>query len=462
MRALGPVAKVRPMTFKPPSASPQSPDALFRYRVLSELRAEELRGRTRSSAVRLVAARLHLGPDGSPRRVSERTLYRWLAAFEADDLRSLEPASRPRIETSVVLPERLVAFLGEQKRDDPAASIPEILKRAEVLGVLGRPDDVDRVTVWRAAIRMGLQTRRRPSKRDGDTRRFAYPHRMMMTVADGKHFRAGKERLRRVALFFLDDATRYALDAQVLTSEHAEGFLQGVRDVILQHGFMSAMFLDGGPAFTAGDTASVFRALDVALIHGETRYPEGHGKIEKFNQTAQNAVLRGLDGAADVDPSCNALRDRLRHFLGRYNDTPHESLGGQTPRERWLADPRELVFRKTADQLAEAFVVTEERRVSNDHIIRYRGGHYEVPRGLARQRVHVRRHVFTGVLSLLHEGKVVTIHEVDLTANAHAQRGERREKETTEAPPIKTAAQLAYERDHRPVVGTDGGFSDPD
>ena len=173
-------------------------------------------------------------------------------------------------------------------------------------------------------------------------------------------------------------------------------------------------------------------------------------------------MLRGLDGAADVDPSCEALRHRLRHFLRRYNDTPHESLGGQTPRERWLADSRELVFRKSADQLAEAFVVTEERRVSNDHIVRYRGTDYEAPRGLARQRVHVRRHVFTGALSLLHQGKIVTLHEVDLAANARAQRGERSAQETTEAPPIKTAAQLAYERDHCPVVDSDGGFHDSD
>ena len=67
--------------------------------------------------------------------------------------------------------------------------------------------------------------------------------------------------------------------------------------------------------------------LGALLIHGATRYPEGHGAIERFHRTAYDQVLRSLDGAADVDPACAALTLRLRHFLERYNDTPHETLG---------------------------------------------------------------------------------------------------------------------------------------
>jgi hypothetical protein len=38
---------------------------------------------------------------------------------------------------------------------------------------------------------------------------------MQMVLCDGKHFRAGAARLRRVALFFLDDATRMGLHVVV-------------------------------------------------------------------------------------------------------------------------------------------------------------------------------------------------------------------------------------------------------
>jgi len=71
-----------------------------------------------------------------------------------------------------------------------------------------------------------------------------------MVLADGKHFRAGAKRLRRVALFFLDDSTRYGLEVVVGTAESAPLFLTvghgDVDDLLTDavgHGDV-----DGGPA----------------------------------------------------------------------------------------------------------------------------------------------------------------------------------------------------------------------
>jgi hypothetical protein len=96
-------------------------------------------------------------------------------------------------------------------------------------------------------------------------------------------------------------------------------------------------------------------------------------KIERFNQTSIAAVLRSLDGAVDVDPDLRALELRLQHYLECYNDRPHESLDGQTPRQRGQADTRELCFPDGEEQLSSRFVVTEERRVSKDHVIQFGG-----------------------------------------------------------------------------------------
>ena len=161
-------------------------------------------------------------------------------------------------------------------------------------------------------------------------------HRMQMVLCDGKHFIVGPGRLKRVALFFLDDATRYLLHVVVGTSESARLFLRGFFEMTCRHGLAGVAYMDHGPGFTAIDVIAVMKALDLVLIHGEEGYPEGRGKIEALNKTAKRDVLRGLDGRADVDPDCAALELRLGHYAEhQYNVRPHESLGGQTPFERF-------------------------------------------------------------------------------------------------------------------------------
>jgi len=301
--------------------------------VLAQVEALLLGGWADSEAVREVAERKHAHPDGRPVHISVRTLQRWRAAYLLGNFAALEPRSRTRTETSLALSEALIDFLRTEKQRDPRASVPELLRRAEQQGIIGCALAVDRTTVWRTCRRMGLPTRARPSKREGDMRRWRYPHRMQCVLADGKHFRAGARRLRRVALFFLDDATRYGLHAVVGTSESTLLFLLGLHEMVSKHGLAELLYLDRGPGFISADTLEVVQGgLGAWLIHGRAKYPQGHGALERFHRTAGEQLLRSLDGAAEVDPACEALILRLRHFLDRYNDTPHETLGGDTPR----------------------------------------------------------------------------------------------------------------------------------
>jgi len=440
---------------------PTSSDALLRYTVLAQLEALLLSGRPLSEALREVTERKHVYPDGRAVRISVRTLQRWRAAYRSGNLAALEPHSRTRTETSVVLSEALVDFLRTEKQCDPRASVPELLRRAEQHGIIDSPAAVDRTTAWRACRRMGLPTRARPSKREGDMRRWRYPHRMQCVLADGKHFRAGAQRLRRVALFFLDDATRYGLNVVVGTSESALLFLLGLYEMVGRHGLADLMYVDRGPGFMCTDTLEVVQGgLGAWLIHGKARYPEGHGAVERFNRTAAEQLFRSLDGAVDVDPACEALTLRLQHFLNRYNDTPHESLDGDTPRQRWEAG-RPLRFPENQAELYGRFVVREQRKVSADHVIKFDGRLWEAPRGLGESWVQITRHVLDGRLWVLQEGRMVELAELDLQFNAteHRRRAAEQKPLHSEGVP-RTAATLAFDHDVRPLVGPDGGFHD--
>lgn len=438
-----------------------SAEALFRYRVVSVVLATELGGEGVSAAVKKAAQQGHLTLLGEAREVDERTVWRWLSAWREGGLSTLEPQPREGSGAGSSLPKQLVDFLVAQKQQDVRASVPELLRRSVQMGVLARLDDVDRVTVWRALKERGQATLRRPNRVQRDVRRWGYAHRMQLTLCDGKHFRAGAKRSKRVALFFLDDATRRGLDVVVGTSESTWLFLNVLFQVVSEVGLMDVVYLDRGPGFRSDDTALVVAQLGRALVLGEAAYPEGHGKIEKFNQTATHAILRNLDGRADVDDDCGSLTLRLRHYLLHvYNHTPHESLSLKTPQQCWDADERSLEFVASMADLRRRFVLHEQRTVSADNVLPVDSVDYEVPRGHAGQKLVVQRHVLDGTVSIQHDGHLVQLHPVDRVANATAGRARGRSAPDEAPTPIlpPTAAELMWRKDFAPVVGPDGGY----
>ena len=437
--------------------------ALFRYQVVSLVLSWMLSGWPRSEAICRAAEMTHPCFDGRARKVSPRTIYRWLSCYKAKGIAGLEPVSRQKNQGSEVLSEEFLAFLARQKDDDPKASLPELIRRARELGIVDANECVNRTTVWRTCKRLGVSVQRRKKQPERDTRRFAYPHRMDMVLCDGKHFRAGVTRAKRVALFFLDDCSRNGLHVVVGTSESAKLFLRGLYECIRQVGLMTAMYLDHGPGFDAADTIEVFTNMGSWLIFGERAYPQGHGKIEKFNQTALAAVLRGYDRRPDVDPDCGALQLRLQHYLREvYNHIPHESLGMQTPAQRFHGDDKSLRFPEDDEKLRRYFVVHLKRRVSADHIVSINSVLYEMPRGYAGCRVVLHRRVLDDSLAFLHQGRLIELAPVDLAANARAKRGrsERSLDEDVATALPKSAADLIFERDLSPVVDPDGGLSE--
>jgi len=436
-----------------------SPQALFRYQVVSAVQVRVLAGMNVVQAVRDVLKLPHQDLSGKPRLVSERSVYRWLDAYEQKGLMGLEPQPRQRVSDSAILSKRLLDFLCVENNADPEASVPELIKRARLHGIVSEDEPLSRSSVWRACRRMGLVLRRVHNLKDKDMRRFSYPNRMLMMLADGKHFRAGVGRLKRVALNFLDDATRFGLAVIVGTSENTELFLQGLHRTILKYGLLSAMFLDRGPGFKSDDTLEVVARLGIRHIHGTSAYPEGHGKIEKFNQTELHQLIRGFDSNPEVDPDPSALTLRLSHWMYQvYNHTPHESLGGQTPAQRFHQDPRPLHFPEDRAWLDDCFLISFERRVSTDNVISYGGMFYEVPRGYAGQQIQLWRHLLDGSFSMIHQNHRLVVHPVDLEANAYSKRAHESKTSPKATLPVNTAAMLHFQSDFAPIVGPDGSY----
>lgn len=440
------------------TGSPVDEETLFRYQVISTVLSSELSGWRRPQAVLAAVTAAHHSLGGGARDVSERSIYRWLKAYEADGLPGLISIPRQGAGTRCISPE-VMAFFVAQKEADPHASIPELIDRAKELGFMEGVSSISRVSVWRALNRQGVSTRRTASSKADKCRRFAYPHRMDMVLCDGKHFRAGKDRRRRVALIFIDDATRCVLDVAVGTSEKTELFLRGLYQCLRRHGRMRTLFVDNGSGFISHATLEVAAKLGIHLVHGTRAYPEGHGKIERFNRTLLQKMLRLLAGKAEIDPDCEALEIRIRHFLDHhYNRTVHESLNGLAPLDRFTQDKCPLVYLQP-EEIHREFVVWKRRRVSKDHVVNFDGVAYETPIGYRRKTAQLQYHLLDQTISMIHDERLVRLEPVDLCANAHrAQIAGAEQPEEPTAPLPPGSAEMSFKRDTGAVVDAQGNF----
>jgi rhamnogalacturonyl hydrolase YesR len=91
-----------------------SPEALFRYQIVSAVKAGVLSGQGMDAAVRAVAAQTHLTPAGESTTVSVRSIYRWLAEPDRDEPADPEP-TEPARGISRALPAALLDFLAAEK-----------------------------------------------------------------------------------------------------------------------------------------------------------------------------------------------------------------------------------------------------------------------------------------------------------------------------------------------------------
>jgi transposase InsO family protein len=436
--------------------SPPDEDvALLRYLVVTQVCAAVVAGAGKTAAIREVARRPQLDHRGRLLNIGERTLWRWLAAWEEAGVAGL--ARAPREAQASSLPTGFLKLLVELKQSWPETSIPEVIRIARSSGVIPEDEAIDRTTVWRQCKRQGLPTRRRNAAKKDRQRPWRFPNRMLCVLADGKHFRAGAKRVRRVVVFFLDNATRFILAAVVGTSESAALALRGRRRVIHRWGLLSCLYVDHG--FKYRDLMRASATLHIALILGAKAYPEGHGALERFNRTADEQLLCGWPSNPAIDPELAALERRVEHWaFEQYNHTPHEALDHDTPAQRFHADSRALEIPASEAAVDEAFVTSFDRRVTNHNCVSIDKVLWEIPIGHRGEKIDIFRNMITGTLAVQHDGERVQIQPVDLTSNAYQRNDPHPDSQPGQPGPRPTAADIAWDRDHPPLPDNDGNY----
>ncbi len=369
------------------------------------MKFEEVYGRTHRGVLSQGEAAEVLG-------VSERTFRRWRDRYEAEGAEGLYDRRLGRVSArraGVDEVARVLALFDTRYWDFNAKHFHEKLVTAHGIK---RSYNWVRLTLQahgrrRAAPRRGAHRRKRP--------RRALPGMMLHQDGSRHEWAPGRE---WDLIVTLDDATSEVYSAFFVTEEGTMSSFRALREVIRERGLFCSLYTDRGSHYwrtpEAGgkvdkDTPTqVGRALhQLGIEHIAAYSPEARGRSERMFATVQKRLPQELRlaGITDMAEANRFLEEVYLPDHNRRFATPPEAEGS--------------AFVPFAGALEDILCVQEDRTVSGDNTVRYKGRSLQIPAGRHRHhyvKVKVRVHEYPDdTLAVFHGPRRLAHYQADGT-----------------------------------------------
>ena len=354
---------------------------LFRYSLIREAADERLSTKQRGRLVRALADGEHVGPFGTPVRVSRETIDRWVRAWRRGGFDALVPTPR---RVSPRTPAEVLDLAAALKRENPARTAVQV---AAILRAHSGWAPNER-TLQRHFVQLELNTRPdgTPPKAFGRFEAAAPNERWTGDALHGPLIDG-----RKAYLFaFLDDHSRLLTGYRWGHREDTVRLEAALRNGLAARGVPGSLYLDNGSAMVDKQLLRACASLGIRLVHSKPGQPAGRGKIEKVFRTVREQFL--VEIATNLATNEVADLVELNRLFTAWVETVYHrrvhSETGQTPLDRWqLADT--LITPATPTQLHEAFLWSEWRTVTKTATVSLHGNRYEVDAALVGRRVEL-------------------------------------------------------------------------
>ena len=418
--------------------------ALFRYGLIAEFIQLPAGSRGLYARLRDKAKADYTIPGTTRTRVAPETLRHWLKDYRRGGFDALLPKGRVDRGRSRALPKALADALVSLKDEQPALSIPQLIRAVRQSGAAPESLALPLSTVHRLLSRAGLMHKAsaEPEASAQDRRRFAFAHAGQLWMSDVMHGPSvaipGRGRRKAYLIAFIDDATRVVPYCAFALSENTQAFLPVFKQALMRRGIPQRLYVDNGANYRSQHLALVCAKLGVALIHARPYQPQGKGKMERWFRTVRAQLLRGLR-PADTE-SLEALNRRLWAWVeGEYHQAPHRGLEDQTPLDRWAMSADQVRLPGPGLDLDALFLFEAKRRVQRDRTVSLNGTLFEADAALVGHSVMLRYDpgapASRGV-ELWHEGKFVCrATPLDAYANCFVRRNRPTQNIDPETPP---------------------------
>ena len=361
--------------------------ALFRYGVIAPLETGTSDPSiSNNEFFRRAAAKTYIGPDGKATTVGASTIEKWHRYYQKDGFAGLMPQSRKDEGVSRKLDQDLQSQIRFLKAEHPRIPAAQIHRKLIENGSI-RDGQVSVSTVERFLRHIRKEEGPAGGK---DMHRYERPHINEVWYGDtcyGPYLstESGKKRVFFIAL--IDDASRFIVGADVFFNDSYENLMAVIRSAVSKYGRPKLFSFDNGSSYRNKQMELLAARIGSAVHYCEPFTPTSKSKIERWFLTLRLQFLSALDMRGIH--SLEEMRAAFSAYVRRYCQTPHSSLEGMTPEERFFSEP-EQIRRLPEELVRKSFLYEVERRVSPDNVIVLGKTEYEIHYRYARQRIRLR------------------------------------------------------------------------
>ena len=371
-------------------------EGLRRYQIIAPLLEEGLAKCEKRQVRRLIRDQEGL---------SARTLRRYVAAFKHQGFDGLLPGERKDKGSSRAIPEEALKLAAELRQELPARSAERIQQLLAAEGFC-----VARSTLERQLRQQGLSGREiKAEQKSVASRRFNRVGRNTLWQSDVKtgiylpDSQHPGHKIRTYLVAVIDDATRLVVHAEFYANQKLPVLEDTLRKAVTRCGCPDNLYVDNGKIFISQWLKLACAKLRIRHLNTKIYSPEQKGKIEKFNQTADEFIR---EVQLEKPQTLEKLNEFFRAWLSEgYNHRVHSSLGGKTPAQAFSQDTKPLRF-PSPEKLREAFLWEKTPKVDKSGCISLNGLCYEVGVALIRKKIVVRYDPFDlSVVEVWSEGE---------------------------------------------------------
>lgn len=328
-----------------------------------------------------------ISPDGTVKHFSAATIERWYRNYKNGGFDALIPQGR----VDEGKPRKLDADLQEQikylKQNYPRMSASAIFRQLHDNGSIVT-GEVSESTVCRYINQLALELKTSTNR---DMRRYERPHINEVWCGDSsvgpclKTADGQKHKVYIIAL--IDDASRFIVGIDVFFNDNFVNLMSVMKSAVAKYGRPQLFNFDNGKSYRNRQMELLAARIGSVLHYDQPYTPTQKAKIERWFRTMKDQWMASLD-IRDFH-SLDELRGNLLAYVNSYNNSPHSSLKGKSPQERFFSEP-DCFHRLPDDELDRDFLLEIERRVSADSVIVIDQVEYEVDCRFAKRRIKLR------------------------------------------------------------------------